>query len=61
MPILPIVTYDDPILRQKTNEVDELTDHIKTLITDMFETMYNSDGVGLAASSNWIFIKYFCN
>ncbi len=49
MPILPIVTYDDPILRQKTNEVDELTDHIKTLITDMFETMYNSDGVGLAA------------
>lgn len=49
MPILPIVTYDDPILRQKTNGVDELTDHIKTLITDMFETMYNSDGVGLAA------------
>ena len=49
MSILPIVTYDDPILRQKTNEVDELTDHIKTLITDMFETMYNSDGVGLAA------------
>ena len=38
MSILPIVTYDDPILRQKTNEVDELTDHIKTLITDMFET-----------------------
>lgn len=49
MSILPIVTYNDPILRQKTNEVDELTDHIKTLITDMFETMYNSDGVGLAA------------
>lgn len=49
MPILPIVTYNDPILRHKTNEVDELTDHIKTLITDMFDTMYNSNGVGLAA------------
>lgn len=49
MAILPIVTYDDEILRGKTKPVEELTDEIATLIDDMFETMYNSDGVGLAA------------
>lgn len=49
MPILPIVTYNDPILRQKTEPVQELTNEVKDLIQDMFETMYNSDGVGLAA------------
>jgi len=49
MSILPIVTYNDPILRQKTEPVTELTDEIKELISNMFETMYNSDGVGLAA------------
>lgn len=49
MPILPIVTYNDDILRGKTEPVDELTDDISSLIEDMFETMYNSDGVGLAA------------
>ena len=49
MSILPIVTYNDPILRQKTEAVNELTKTIKHLIKDMFDTMYNSDGVGLAA------------
>jgi peptide deformylase len=49
MSILPIVTYNDPILRQKTEPVEELTEETKTFIADMFETMYNSDGVGLAA------------
>ena len=60
MPILPIVTYNDPILREKTKPVEELTDDIKNFISDMFETMYNSDGVGLAApqvgSSHSIFV-----
>ncbi len=49
MPILPIVTYNDPILRQKTTPVEALTPEIQSFINDMFETMYNSDGVGLAA------------
>lgn len=49
MAILPIVTYDDDILREKTRPVETLTDEIRQLINDMFETMYNSDGVGLAA------------
>lgn len=49
MAILPIVTYNDEILREKTQPVKEFTDEIRSFIDDMFETMYNSDGVGLAA------------
>lgn len=49
MAILPIVTYDDDVLRKKAKPVEALTDEVSTLIDDMFETMYNSDGVGLAA------------
>lgn len=49
MSILPIVTYNDPILRKKTEAVEENTPELQTLIDDMFETMYNAEGVGLAA------------
>ena len=49
MSILPIVTYNDPVLRKKTEPIKELTNSVSKLIDDMIETMYNSDGVGLAA------------
>lgn len=49
MATLPIVTYNDPLLRNKAESVDELNEEINVLIVDMFETMYNSHGVGLAA------------
>lgn len=49
MAILPIVTYDDDVLRQKAEPVRENSEELQKLIDDMFETMYNSDGVGLAA------------
>lgn len=49
MAILPIVTYDDSVLRQKTEPVKKNNETLQTLIDDMFETMYNSSGVGLAA------------
>lgn len=49
MPILPIVTYNDPLLRKEAEAVDELNEEVSLLIADMFETMYNSHGVGLAA------------
>jgi peptide deformylase len=49
MAILPIVTYNDPILRKKAKEVQGNNPAIQQLIDDMFETMYNSKGVGLAA------------
>ncbi len=49
MAILPIVTYDDDILRQEAEPVEKVTAELRELIDDMFETMYNADGVGLAA------------
>ncbi len=49
MSVLPIVTYDDDVLRQKAEPVKENSEELQNLIDDMFDTMYNSDGVGLAA------------
>ncbi len=39
----------DPVLRKKCKEVTELTPKIRTLIGDMVDTMYEANGVGLAA------------
>ena len=47
--ILPIYAYGHPILRKETEEIEELNEETKTLIENMFETMYGSHGVGLAA------------
>ncbi|MGD8428733.1 MAG: peptide deformylase, partial [Balneolaceae bacterium] len=49
MSVLPIVTYDDEVLRKKAKPVKENSSELQKLIDDMFDTMYNSDGVGLAA------------
>jgi len=49
MSVLPIVTYDDDVLRQKAKPIKQNSSELQQLIDDMFETMYNSDGVGLAA------------
>jgi len=46
--IYPIVMYGDPVLRQKAKEIEQGTD-LKQLIEDMFETMHNANGIGLAA------------
>ncbi|HEV2331006.1 MAG TPA: peptide deformylase [Verrucomicrobiae bacterium] len=47
--ILEVVKYGSPILRQKGERIDKLTPEIKKLIDDMFETMHDRHGVGLAA------------
>lgn len=49
MAIRTIRTDEDPILRKNSRPVDEVTDKIKGLVDDMIETMYEADGVGLAA------------
>lgn len=49
MALLPIVTYDDDVLRQKAKPVKKNSDELQQLIDDMFDTMYNAEGVGLAA------------
>ena len=44
------IRYDgDDILRKTCKEVKEMTERTRTLIDDMFETMYDTNGVGLAA------------
>lgn len=40
---------NDPILRKKSREVTKIDDRIKILLNDMVETMYENEGVGLAA------------
>jgi len=47
--ILDIRVLGDPILRKETVPVKEITDDTRKLIADMFETMYASEGIGLAA------------
>jgi peptide deformylase len=47
--ILPIVKYGHPVLRQKGARIEKITPEIKRLIADMFETMHDRHGVGLAA------------
>lgn len=47
--ILPIVMYGDPVLRKVAVDIDKNDEGLKQLISDMFETMYNANGVGLAA------------
>src|ERR1700685_1744255 len=47
--ILPVVKYGHPVLRQKGAAIEKITPEIKKLIADMFETMRERHGVGLAA------------
>ncbi len=47
--ILPIVAYGHPILRKECDDIDENYPDLKQLIEDMWETLYHSNGVGLAA------------
>lgn len=47
--VRPIVIYGDPVLRAKCARVEEVTDEIRTLASDMIETMVEAQGVGLAA------------
>lgn len=46
---LPIVTVGHPVLEERALEVPKITKKVTKLIDDMFETMYEANGVGLAA------------
>jgi peptide deformylase len=47
--ILPVVAYGHPVLRKMCEDIGPDYPELKKLIADMWETMYNSNGVGLAA------------
>ncbi len=48
--ILPVYTYDHPILRKKLKPIAEIDDEVIELALAMHETMKNADGIGLAAN-----------
>jgi len=49
MALLDILRYPDPRLRNHAKPVAQVDDDIRTLVADMFETMYEAPGIGLAA------------
>jgi len=49
MAIRPILTVPNPILKQVSKPVDNVTDDTRALMDDMLETMYAAPGIGLAA------------
>ena len=49
MSLLNVREIGDPVLRSKAKEIDEVNKKTLTLIDNMFDTMYEEDGVGLAA------------
>lgn len=49
MALLDIHVFGSPVLREETKVVTDVTDDVRRLIDDMFETMYMARGIGLAA------------
>lgn len=50
MPVLEVLTFPDERLRKVAEPVDKVDDEIKTLVENMFETMKDEQGIGLAAT-----------
>lgn len=50
MALLEILEFPDPRLRTKAKPVDKVDDRIRELVSDMFDTMYEAPGIGLAAT-----------
>jgi len=59
MALRAIVKYPDPRLRAPTEEVREFNAELRTLVADMAETMYASNGAGLAAIQVGVFKRLF--
>lgn len=57
MAIHKIIYLPDPRLRKETKAIDSFDDDLQTLIDDMFETMYDAKGVGLAAPQIGLSLK----
>ena len=57
--ILPIVAYGDPVLKKKGTEITQDYPNLDSLLENMYETMYNAYGVGLAAPQIGLPIRLF--
>ena len=59
MAVLPIRIMGDPVLHAPAGVVDEITDDVRRLVSDMFETMDAAPGVGLAAPQVGVPLRIF--
>lgn len=59
MSVLPIRIMGDPVLHSPAAPVQEITDEVRTLVADMFETMDAAPGVGLAAPQVGVPLRIF--
>ncbi len=57
--IYPVTVYGDPLLRKKAQPVEKDHEGLENIIENMWETMYNSDGVGLAAPQVGLSLRIF--
>lgn len=57
--ILPVTVYGDPLLRKVAKPIDKNYEGLPDLIANMYNTMYNADGVGLAAPQVGLSIRLF--
>lgn len=57
--ILPITAYGDPVLRKKAKDITKDHPKLKELLANMWDTMYNASGVGLAAPQVGLPIRIF--
>lgn len=57
--IIPIVAYGDPVLKKKAAPIEKSYPKLQELIANMYETMYNAQGVGLAAPQIGLSIQLF--
>ena len=57
--IYPIVAYGDPVLKKKAQEIPKDYPQLEEIIKNMWETMYNAHGVGLAAPQVGLSLRLF--
>jgi peptide deformylase len=49
MPLRPVLQFPDPLLKRKSEAIEEIDDGIRTLASDLCDVMYDEPGIGLAA------------
>ena len=59
MSVKKIVKYGAPSLREKSKEVHKISKKIQTLVEDLYDTMYATNGVGLAAPQIGVNLRVF--
>jgi peptide deformylase len=59
MTIMPIRTFGDPVLKTPSADVESFDASLRSLVDDLFETMYDAPGVGLAASQVGLSLRLF--